>query len=460
MIATVIELRTRRVLAADPAVQVRAARGSMTREAFAAALSPLLSRPAKPGMVRAWESGVPVPREVIEACQTKCLRTDTPAALDPPSAPACAEPGDALGPAGDDAIVIPCRARDGRIIWVSVPRRTFLSGGLGAAALTALTAAAGSGPSRAAGVKNLRTAAAGRGGLTPVEHLQQLRRVLVDSDNLLGSGSVIAAARAQIDVIQQLRGGRRGADHRALVTLQAQYAEFAGWLYQDAHDFRSAQFWLDRALEWSHIAADRELSTYVMARKSQLAGDMSDPAGAVDLADAAVGMARRRTRLKATAATYGAHGHALAGQRTACLRAIDRAREAAGHLDNDPESPWASWLDSSYIEVQRGRCLAVLGDHAQAAGVFQQAIRDLPQSFRRDRGVYLAREALAHAGARDPEQAAGVGMQALGIAADTQSGRIIDELGRVDSGLAPWAALPAVADFRDALTSVVPSERN
>jgi tetratricopeptide (TPR) repeat protein len=356
----------------------------------------------------------------------------------------------------------PGRARDGRIIWVSVPRRTFLSGGLGAAALTALTAAAGSGPSgpsRAASV-NLRAAAASGGGLTPVEQLQQLRRVLVDSDNLLGSGSVIAAAGAQIDVIQQLRAGSRGADHRALVTLQAQYAEFAGWLHQDAHDFRGAQFWLDRALEWSHIAADRELSTYVMARKSQLAGDMSAPAAAVDLAAAAAGMARRRTRLKATAATYGAHGYALAGQRTACLRAIDRAREAAGHLDNDPESPWASWLDSSYIEVQRGRCLAVLGDHAQAAGVFQQAIRDLPQSFRRDRGVYLAREALAHAGARDPEQAAGVGMQALVIAADTQSGRIIDELGRVDSGLAPWAALPAVADFRDALTSVIPSERN
>jgi len=91
--------------------------------------------------------------------------------------------------------------------------------------------------------------------------------------------------------------------------------------------------------------------------------------------------------------------------------------------------------------------------------VFQQAIRELPSSFRRDRGVYLAREALAHTGARDPEQAADIGMQALVIARDTQSGRIVDELARVDSGLAPWAALPAVADSRDALTSVIPSER-
>src|SRR5260370_31638435 len=99
MMATVIELSTRRVIAADPAALVRAARGSMSREAFAAALSPLLSRPAKPGMIRAWESGVPVPRDVIEACQTRRFRTDDPAALAPPPAPAAARPADALGAA-------------------------------------------------------------------------------------------------------------------------------------------------------------------------------------------------------------------------------------------------------------------------------------------------------------------------------------------------------------------------
>ena len=109
--------------------------------------------------------------------------------------------------------------------------------------------------------------------------------------------------------------------------------------------------------------------------------------------------------------------------------------------------------------MQRGRCLSALGDHAKAAAVFQQAIRDLPPAFRRDRGVYLAREALAHAGARDPEEAAAIGMQAVAIAHDTQSGRVRDELAQVGTGLAPWAALPAVADFQDALTSILPAER-
>jgi tetratricopeptide (TPR) repeat protein len=457
MTAKVIELRLWRAASASAAAVVRAARGAMSREEFAAALSPLLTSPAKPGMIRAWESGVPVPFEVIEACRAGSFSAAAPGGSAAPPATATAGDDFCLSEDGD-AIVIPCRAGDGRIIWVSVPRRTFLAGGLGAAALTALAEDVGPKSSSAVAVR-LRAAETGPGGPSPVEHLRELRRVLVDSDNVLGSGSVLPAVRAQIDVIQQLRAGSRGGDHRALVVMQAQYAELAGWLHQDTRDFRGAQFWLDRALEWSHVATDRELSTYVMARKSQLAGDISDAGSAVDLAAAAAGMARGRSRLKATAATYGAHGYALAGERAACLRAIDRARDVAAHLDDDPASPWASWLDSSYIEVQRGRCLAVLGDYGNAAGVFRQAIRELPSSFRRDRGVYLAREALAYAGAREPEQAAGVGMQAVAIAAHTQSGRIIDELACVDAGLARWSALPAVADFRDALSCVLPAER-
>jgi hypothetical protein len=109
--------------------------------------------------------------------------------------------------------------------------------------------------------------------------------------------------------------------------VRAEYAEFAGWLHQEAGDFQRAQFWLDRALEWVHATGDQEMATFVMARKSQLAGDMRDRSGAVDLAEAAAAMARDRSRLQATAATCEAYGHALAGQGTASLRALDHAHD-------------------------------------------------------------------------------------------------------------------------------------
>jgi len=47
-------------------------------------------------------------------------------------------------------------------------------------------------------------------------------------------------------VIQQLREERSGADRRALLQVQAEYAEFAGWLHQDLGDFQAARYWLDR----------------------------------------------------------------------------------------------------------------------------------------------------------------------------------------------------------------------
>ena len=454
--ARVISLAGRRGYRPDWASMASARLGAareklrMDHEAFAACLSDALGYPVEAYCLERWERGLVVPPADVCMAADHAAQ-DIPAPLFPGAAPASPCPDDAATRSGDE-IVLPCRTIEGRIIWVSIPRRTFLSGSLSAAALAAV-ATANPGPS----VARLRTVAVA--DMNPIETLQQLRRALIDADNLLGPGSVLPAVHGQIQVIRQLRDGRRGADRQALLTMQAQYAEFAGWLHQDARDFQAAGFWLDRALEWSHAAADREMATYVMARKSQLAGDMHDGPSAIDLASAAGGMARKRSRLKATAATYGAHGYALAGQRLACMRAIDGAREMAGSLDDNPGSPWATWLDGAYIDVQRGRCLSILGDHAAAATVFQQAIRDLPPAFRRDRGVYLAREAWALAGAREPEQAAAAGMQAVAIARDTHSGRVVDELAQVGAGLAPWAQLPAVVDFQDALTSVLPTER-
>jgi tetratricopeptide (TPR) repeat protein len=379
-------------------------------------------------------------------------RMDTAASEEhtPAHAEAIEIPGSLL-PSSDpgmDSITVPCRRTDGKIMWVSVPRRSFLLGGLAATAGVAL-------PPR---LKTGRFIAAQSGDVTPIEHLRSMRRVFIDSDNLLGPHHIIPAVNGYIRLIQQLRTDRDGADREALLHLQAEYAEFASWLYQDAGDFRFAQYWLDRALDWSHAVEDQEMAVYVMTRKSQLAGDMQDPTGAVDLADAGVAMAVPGSRLVATARTQAAHGYALAGDSTECLRSLDQAHDLIARLDDAGHSAWAPWLDDAYVDVQRGRCLTVLGEHGHAAEVFQQAIEDLPTGYRRDCGVYLSREAQAHAGGRDPEQAAATGMQALAIAEETGSGRITNELARLDGALAQWRDVPSVINFRESLTSVIPRQ--
>lgn len=351
----------------------------------------------------------------------------------------------------EDGIVVPCRDLAGRIIWVSVPRRTFL---LGAAAGAIGVPVIGGKKSAAA----LAKGATAEVGADPVEHFRRLRSVLVESDNLLGPGHIMPTVESHIRLISHLRSDRSGVDRQALMNIQAQYAEFAGWLHQDLSDFNRARYWLDRSLEWAHAAGDQEMATYILARKSQLAGDMSNGADGVDLAVAAGNVARPRSRLAAVAPAYAAYGHALLGDKTETLRTLDKADERLAELDADPASQWASWLDTAYIAVQRARCLETLGKHGQAAATFQQAIKDLPSMYRRDRGVYLAREARAHAHAADPAQAADAGLQAIAIAAETGSGRILTELAKLDIDLTAQRSVPEVQDFRSTLTEMIPTQ--
>ncbi|MEU6102795.1 helix-turn-helix domain-containing protein [Streptomyces flaveolus] len=349
----------------------------------------------------------------------------------------------------EEGIFVPARLRDGSVVFVSLDRRTMLRGGVGIGA----TAALGTGTPAAANSEIVhgltpppRSAAAYSG--TPIEHLQRARRLLIDNDNLLGPRHAIATVREYIERIKDLRHEAKGVDRQALMELQTQYAEFASWLYQDLGNYDQAEFWLDRAFQWSHTVGDSDLTSYVMARKAQLAGEKRDLVDVVDLAEAAQRMARPRSRLAAVARTYESYGHALRGEPGDSERAIDDVRNSLDRVSSDA-TPWGVWLNEQYVDVHRAQGLEVLGKHTEAAEIFTAAIKTLPEGYHRDRGVYLARAAVAHAGAGSPEEAATVGLQALTVANDTGSGRIMRELVRLDQALVPWQRQPEVSEFRE-----------
>ncbi|MEU4968482.1 helix-turn-helix domain-containing protein [Streptomyces smyrnaeus] len=345
-----------------------------------------------------------------------------------------------------EGISVPARTDDGRIIFVSISRRALL-GTLG----TAAAAAALSDAPAAANSPTPGTLPA----MNPIEHLQATRRVLIDNDNMFGPYQSIPIIERQMAAMRSLRRELRGEDRRQLLQLHTQYAELAGWFHQDAGNFRAAQHWTREALELSHLTGDAELTTFILARRSQLAGDMRDPIEALDVAEAAEDRAEPGSRLAAVAATYGAHGYALQGDADACKRAFDHAHELRQAMDPDPASPWGVWLDAAYIEVHRAQSLNVLGDHQAAAESFGRAITNLPAGFHRDRGVYLARQAVALAGAGEAEEAGRTGMQALRIGVETGSGRITRELARLDEDLGKWHSVVTVNEFKDAMREAV-----
>lgn len=345
-----------------------------------------------------------------------------------------------------EGISVPARTDDGRIIFVSISRRALL-GTLG-------TAAAASAFSDLPAVAAPPTPGK-LSGANAIEHLEATHRVLIDSDKLFGPYQSIPIVERQLAAMKSLRRELRGEDRSRLLQLNARYAELAGWLHQDTRDFRAAQHWMREALEISHLTGDAQLTTFILARRSQLAGDMHDPIDALDVAEAAERHAAPGSRLAAVSATYGAHAHALQGDADACKRAYDHAHDLREAMDPDPESPLGIWLDATYIEAQRARSLNTLGQFRAAAESFGRALSNLPADYHRERGVHLARQAVALAGAGEAEEAGRAGMQALRIGIETGSGRITRELARLDADLGKWHTVTTVNEFRDAMRDAV-----
>ncbi|QKW20573.1 helix-turn-helix transcriptional regulator [Kitasatospora sp. NA04385] len=373
----------------------------------------------------------------------------------PPGPAAAGGPGPGSAPVGggfsttefaDGGIRAGCRTADGRIVFLTLPRQARLPGGAvlpGAARPVGLVL-----PDPPDTFPELTS------DRHPVESLAALRRSLVECDNVVGPRDVVATAHEHVRLVQRLRTQADGRDRLELLRTLAEYAEFCSWLHQDSGDHQAAQYWADRAVDWANACGDHDLTTYITARKAQLAGDMLSGADAVDLADYAQRLARPGTRLSAMAAVYGAHGQALLGDGRAAQHTFDRALDLLAD-PADSDTGRGRWLSAGYVEAQRARALALLGHHREAAAGYEQAIRALPFTFRRDRGVYLARLARSQVAAVGPEQAAATGRAAAAIGAATGSGRILTELAALDELLRPRQSLPEVQHFRDTLDGLL-----
>ncbi len=283
-----------------------------------------------------------------------------------------------------------------------------------------------------------------------------LRSILIEyakTDNLLGPAHLLDVMSLHLDYIGELLTVGSGDVRTELFTVRARYAEFAGWLYQDAGNVRASDYWSDRALEWAKVADNDLLTSYVLMRKSNQASGVGDAADTLDLARAALHKDDRLTpRVRALALRQEAHGYALGGDATGCARALDAAAEqAALHEDHgDEERLLTGYCTPTYVEMEAADCWMTLGQPAKAVAIFEHGLADWPADYQRDRGVQLARLAVAYAANREPDQACAVAREALTIAASTGSGRATAELRRAVGRLA-WCDLPAVAELREAL---------
>ena len=182
------------------------------------------------------------------------------------------------------------------------------------------------------------------------------------ADKLLGPHLLIMTMPGHLAFIEEHLRNARERTRIELLTVGARYAEFAGWLHQDAGDAPAAMFWSDRAVEWAQQAGNRVLVAYMLMRKSNQASDDRDAGRVAGLAQAALREPGPIPgRVRALALRQEAHGYALDGAELACDRKLDDALNMVALSSRNGDPGPGSYCTEVYLELHRATCWQVLG---------------------------------------------------------------------------------------------------
>ncbi|MFC9652526.1 MULTISPECIES: helix-turn-helix domain-containing protein [unclassified Streptomyces] len=257
-------------------------------------------------------------------------------------------------------------------------------------------------------------------------------------------GAVVPALAEQTRTLRALavRSGPRTG--HGLLTLCARYAEFAGWMAQEAGEEQAALRWTEYAVELAAASDDESLASYALVRRGLVAYYAGDAAGTVALAQGARS-SRLPHRIRGLAAQREAQGHALAGNETACLRELDRARGLLAQGSRVDEGPVLGTTHlTDPVAMITGWCLLDLGRPQQASKILDEEIRRVPAEAMRTQARYGARRALAHALAGEIEHACAIARELLSAAHIVGSATIALDLRRLSRTLGRHPRNPAV----------------
>jgi hypothetical protein len=325
-----------------------------------------------------------------------------------------------------------------------VKRRSLLSGGLAAAALPAF------------GLDEVRRVAAALEDARRyfdgpvVEYFQRQLEACKAADGQRGPRKTLPMVLAILSSIEEHGREVRPAVRRQLLSVGANGAEFAGWLYRDIRQPLVAAYWHDRATEWAQEAGDLPMQGYVLLKKSQMAYDERDALRVLTLAQAAKqGPWNLPGRVRAEVTQQEALGLAMLGEpMPAVEQRLDDARQLLAQVSDDEPTLGAYFTDTT-LRLRNASSYSEAGRPARAAALFGEIIAERDLS-RRDQGYFQSRRAIALALSGEPDEAATVGLRSLPIATATSSQRTVRVLGEVVRTLRPWHSRPVVRTFRDA----------
>lgn len=338
----------------------------------------------------------------------------------------------------------------------AVARRDAIATGVGSFLAVTLT---GSGKDPAASGKD----ASGPGTSGPVDEAA-LPTIALFRDQLhqmrqlgqgVAPGALLPVLRTQTAAATSLAARASGVTRAGLLVIAARFAEYTGWMAQEAGDTAAALRWTDEAVDLARAGGDDQLADYALVRRALVTFYDGNAAETVGLAQRAQRSALP-PRIRGLAAQREAQGHALAGDEKACLRGLERARALLDAADQPSDTPVLGTTNlADPVSMATGWCLHDLGRPREAAAVLDRECRRIPPHALRTRTRYGLRSALAHAASGEVERSCEVAHELLGLMHIAPSATVRADVHRLDRELSRFRADPAVRELRPALANAL-----
>lgn len=281
----------------------------------------------------------------------------------------------------------------------------------------------------------------------------------------IGSGPLLVAVTAQLDLVTSLVVDARGPMRPAVVDIAAQWAQFLAWLNTSAGRHGDARLWWDRAAEWATEAANTTLMANVLSFKGHIAWMNGEIGPTIGLSQAA----QRDTDVFVSQRAYDAHqearGHAMAGDMQAAERKLDDARRLAQLTMEHPnqKAPWSYYYSPALYTAECGLVHLHLSFHdrthaGQAVASLTEGIAGFVDAKDSDWAAeWRYHLALAHMQNDDHTEACAVAGDALETAHKTGFDRLIIALQKLHQRMIDkFTGLPDVAEFGQILGSKGP----
>ncbi|MFI6579584.1 helix-turn-helix domain-containing protein [Embleya sp. NPDC050493] len=280
----------------------------------------------------------------------------------------------------------------------------------------------------------------GRCGLS-LPHFHHLLDEYRALGQLLGPAVVAQLVVAATNALRGIARSTRGADRDATLALAARFAEYTGWMTQEAGNDVASLWWTDQAATLAEAAGDTELAVYTLIRRAEVALYRGDAYSLLELARGAAARSHS-PRIRGLAAQREAQGHALLRDDRACMAALERSRElmaqalAAGDAGGEPA------LGSVYLARNAafvsGWCLHDLGRDAAAVRALEGGLDAIPPQALRARARCGARLAVALARSGELERACAIADMVTSSVTIVDSATVRADLHRLNHTLGRW----------------------